>query len=232
MKYLVIGLGTYGRELALTLSAQGNEVIGVDNKPEAVESVQEKLATVYQMDSSDENALRLLPIKTMDAVIVAIGEDFASSLKTVAILRKFGTKRIFARAIDPLHKSILEAFKVDRILTPEKRAAKDLTFELAFGARTSTFNISDDYIILKFSVPEQFVGHSYRSINLARFGLVMIAAVRKTTETNSLGLPMHKEEILDMERRTMEEKILKEDEIAVLGSRKNISDFIEAQKSS
>ena len=39
MKYLVIGLGTYGRELAINLSLQGNEVIGVDHRSENIEAV-------------------------------------------------------------------------------------------------------------------------------------------------------------------------------------------------
>mgnify|MGYP000528672822 CR=1 FL=1 len=74
MKYLVIGLGTYGRELAINLSLQGNEVIGVDHRSENIEAVKEQLMTVYELDAKDENSLKLLPLKNMDIVIVAIGE--------------------------------------------------------------------------------------------------------------------------------------------------------------
>lgn len=88
MKYLVIGLGTYGRELAINLSLQGNEVIGVDHRSENIEAVKEQLMTVYELDAKDENSLKLLPLKNMDIVIVAIGEDFGASLKTVALLKK------------------------------------------------------------------------------------------------------------------------------------------------
>lgn len=77
MKYLVIGLGTYGRELAINLSLQGNEVIGVDHRSENIEAVKEQLMTVYELDAKDENSLKLLPLKNMDIVIVAIGEDSA-----------------------------------------------------------------------------------------------------------------------------------------------------------
>ena len=106
MKYLVIGLGTYGRELAINLSLQGNEVIGVDHRSENIEAVKEQLMTVYELDAKDENSLKLLPLKNMDIVIVAIGEDFGASLKTVALLKKNGVKHIYARAIDNLHQSI------------------------------------------------------------------------------------------------------------------------------
>ncbi|MFQ9392834.1 MAG: NAD-binding protein [Parasutterella excrementihominis] len=105
MKYLVIGLGTYGRELAINLSLQGNEVIGVDHRSENIEAVKEQLMTVYELDAKDENSLKLLPLKNMDIVIVAIGEDFGASLKTVALLKKNGVKHIYARAIDNLHQS-------------------------------------------------------------------------------------------------------------------------------
>ena len=218
MKYLVIGLGTYGRELAINLSLQGNEVIGVDHRSENIEAVKEQLMTVYELDAKDENSLKLLPLKNMDIVIVAIGEDFGASLKTVALLKKNGVKHIYARAIDNLHQSILEAFNLERILTPEKRAANDLTLELSLNTQCSTFNIT--------KAPEKFVGHSYRSINFSRFGLVLISAVRKVTENNLLGLSSSREEILDLERKSMEEKIASRDEIIVMGTRKNITDFL------
>ncbi|MFQ7480837.1 MAG: NAD-binding protein, partial [Parasutterella excrementihominis] len=54
MKYLVIGLGTYGRELAINLSLQGNEVVGVDHRSENIEAVKEQLMTVYELDAKDE----------------------------------------------------------------------------------------------------------------------------------------------------------------------------------
>ena len=143
-----------------------------------------------------------------------------------AALKKNGVKHIYARAIDNLHQSILEAFNLERILTPEKRAANDLTLELSLNTQCSTFNITKDFMVLKFTAPEKFVGHSYRSINFSRFGLVLISAVRKVTENNLLGLSSSREEILDLERKSMEEKIASRDEIIVMGTRKNITDFL------
>ena len=67
---------------------KANEVIGVDHRSENIEAVKEQLMTVYELDAKDENSLKLLPLKNMDIVIVAIGEDFGASLKTVALLKR------------------------------------------------------------------------------------------------------------------------------------------------
>ena len=63
MRYLVIGLGTYGRNLAINLTLLGNEVIGVDNKQNNLEAVKDKLSSVYMMDCSEKNSLNMLPLK-------------------------------------------------------------------------------------------------------------------------------------------------------------------------
>lgn len=126
MKYIVIGLGNYGGVLAEELSAMGHEVIGVDSNVHHVELVKDKIVTAYIMDSTDEHAISSLPLKDIDCVIVAIGEDLGASVRTVALLKKKGTRHIMARALDDVHKMILDAFGLEHILTPEKDAARAL----------------------------------------------------------------------------------------------------------
>lgn len=127
MKYLIIGLGIYGSNLALDLTALGHEVIGADNRANNIGAIKDYISTVYLVDSTEESALGVLPLKNVDLVIVAIGENFGASVKTVALLKKMGVRHIYARAIDRLHESILQGFGIDRILTPEQHAAADLT---------------------------------------------------------------------------------------------------------
>ena len=133
MRYLIIGLGIYGSNLALDLTRMGHEVIGADKNPSLVEGIKDYISTAYIIDSTDESALSVLPLKNVDIVIVAIGESFGASIRTVAILKKLGVPHIFARAIDQLHESILEGFDIERIITPEQRAASDLVNEMGVG---------------------------------------------------------------------------------------------------
>ena len=46
MRYIIIGLGIYGSNLAKDLTAMGHEVIGADRRPSNVEAVKNYISTV------------------------------------------------------------------------------------------------------------------------------------------------------------------------------------------
>lgn len=189
MRYLVIGLGIYGANLARDLVAQGHEVIGADSSRTTVDAIKDYITTAYVIDTTEEAALGVLPLRNVDLVVVAIGENFGASVKTVALLKKAGVQRIYARAIDPLHESILESFKVDRILRPEQRAALDLTHEMALGTDVEALRLTDDTFILKFKAPQFFIGLSYSDLNLEKqYGLRLVAVTRLADKVNILGI--------------------------------------------
>lgn len=189
MRYLIIGLGIYGSNLAIDLTNMGHEVIGADKDPSLVESIKDFISTAYIIDSTDEISLGVLPLKNVDLVIVAIGENFGASIRTVAILKKLGVPHIYARAIDKLHESILQGFNIDRIITPEQRAAADLVNEMTLGNDTETLRVDADHVIVKFHAPDFLAGLRYSALNLdSEYGLNLIAACRLSSSRNLLGI--------------------------------------------
>ena len=124
MKYLVIGLGNFGKTLAQTLTDNGHEVIGVDIQSRNIEQIKDRIAFSYIMDATDPLALRSLPLSQIDCTIVSIGQSMDHSLRTVATLKQLKVENIYARALDSTHKSILEAMNISKIFIPESYAAK------------------------------------------------------------------------------------------------------------
>lgn len=205
MKYLVIGLGIYGSNLSIDLTDMGHEVVGVDINSANVESIKDYISAAYILDASEEQALADLPLKTVDVVIVAIGENFGASIKTVALLKKIGVPHIYARATDALHQSILEGLSVERILTPEQRAASDLAKELELGGSTETLRISDDNYVMKFKVPQYFVGLKYSELGLLkRYGLTLIGATHSAEIANMLGMKHFSDRSIDINQADRE----------------------------
>ncbi|MEZ3598713.1 MAG: TrkA family potassium uptake protein [Paramuribaculum sp.] len=200
MRYLIIGLGIYGSNLALDLTRMGHEVIGADKNPSLVEGIKDYISTAYIIDSTDESALSVLPLKNVDIVIVAIGESFGASIRTVAILKKLGVPHIFARAIDQLHESILEGFDIERIITPEQRAASDLVNEMGVGGTIESMKIDENNYILKFAAPDFFNGLRYSDLDLSHeYGLQLVAVTRSVVSKNILGLDRPNARLIDVE---------------------------------
>ena len=182
MKYIIIGLGNYGHVLAEELSALGHEVIGADISAGRVDSLKDKVATAF----------------VIDVVIVAIGENFGASIRVVALLKQKKVKRIYARAIDGVHRSVLEAFGLDRILTPEEDAARGLVHLLEFGADIETFRVDSNYYVVNFTVPEKFIGYNVNELKLdSEFGLKLLALKRAETLKNCLGISFTEHDVVN-----------------------------------
>lgn len=196
MKYIVIGLGNYGSVLAEELTSLGHEVIGVDQDELNVDRMKDKVATSYAIDVTDEMALSVLPLQSVDVVIVAIGENFGASVRVVSLLKKNKVKHIYARAVDDIHKSVLEAFSLDRVLTPEKDAARMLVRLLELDIEVESFQVDEEHFIFKFGIPKPLVGCLVNELKEDEsFNLKLISLVRGKVAKNSLGISVLEREV-------------------------------------
>ena len=225
MRFLIIGLGIYGTNLARDLVAMGHEVIGADSSRTIIDEIKDYITTAYVVDTTEETALGVLPLRNVDVVIVAIGENFGASIKTVALLKKVGVKTIYARAIDKLHESILEGFRVDRIITPEQRAASDLVEEIELGNNVKSMKIDDETFVIRFEAPVYFYGIRYHDLRLREdYRLTLVAVARPKEVTGILRTPTLRHEVIDIESDptiTVE----KGDTLTCIGTREAWRDF-------
>ena len=214
MKYIIIGLGNYGSVLAEELSALGHEVIGVDTNERRVDVLKDKIATSFIIDATDEQSLSVLPLKDVDVVIVAIGENFGASIRVVALLKKNGVKHIY------------EAFNLDSILTPEEEAARSLVQLLDLHVNVESFEIDEEHYVMKFKLPGSFVGYKVSDLSLEKeFNIKIIALVKGKQVFNSLGIS-----IMEHAEKKFEEDYLleEEDRLVCYGKYKDFMDFWKA----
>ncbi len=221
MKCIIIGLGTYGRVLVDELSALGHEVIAVDNDESRVERVKELCDAAFQIEATDELALSVLPLKKVDIVIVAIGQNLGASLRVVALLKKLGVQHIYARANDYVHKNILQAFSIEKILIPEERAARSLVREMELGVMTELFRVDDKHFVFKIHIPKQLIGMSPNDLHLYEEFHLKIIAIKKTKKVqNFVGIEYNDSEVINTTEET--EPLEANDELICYGKE---SDF-------
>ncbi len=227
MKCIIIGLGSYGSVLAEELTLLGHEVIGVDVNGANVERMKDKMATSFVLDAIDEQAISILPLKAVDIVVVAIGEAFAASIKAVALLKKFGVQHIYARAVDDLHKTVLEAFDLERVLVPEKEAARNLVQLLDLRVRAESFRIDKDYYVIKFRVPGSLVGYSLDELAVDKeFNLEVVSLLRGNESVNSFGLVVNESRVMD--EMNMGYKLTERDSLVFYGRYRDFLAFWKA----
>lgn len=181
MKYVVLGLGNFGRSLAIRLTELGHEAIGVDRSLQKVEQLKDLITHTVCLDCTDKSAVASLPLKDADAVIVAIGEDEASSLLTTALLKQLGIKRIIGRVVSDLQKTVLEAMQIEEYIMPEEDSAERLAMKLDNSGIVDSFKVTDNYSIIEIKVPERYVGKTLLEADLTnRFQVIVLTVLTLT----------------------------------------------------
>ena len=89
---LLIGLGRFGRHVAMKLHELNHQVMAVDQDEEKVNRILPYVTSAQIGDSTNEEFLASLGVRNFDVCIVAIGDNFQSSLETASLLKEAGAK--------------------------------------------------------------------------------------------------------------------------------------------
>lgn len=171
----VIGLGRFGRALALELIASGTEVLGIDVDEELVQSMNSELTQVVRADSTRQEALTQLAIDEFDRVVVAIGGDISASILTCSVLLNMQIPVIWAKAVDDRHGLILEQLGVHHVIYPEKDMGRRVA-HLVRGAALDFIEVAPGYALVKAPVPSTIQGVALGETGLRKKYGVTIAA--------------------------------------------------------
>ena len=175
-KYIIIGLGAFGKNLALKLMENGAEVVAVDSNIEHVDEIQNDVTYAVCLDSTDEKAFNSLGLDSFDVGIVCIGNNFEAMLLTSVLLKNGGVKKVITRASDPIHIKILKAIGIDEIVTPEIEVSEKLAYRLLYRNIFDIIHIDEKMAVARIKAPEDFIGKSIGQLNLrAKFGINVIA---------------------------------------------------------
>lgn len=176
MKFAVIGLGSFGSNIAKTLYEKGNEVLAVDEDKEKVDEVKNFVSHAVHMDAADKENLQALGIKDMDVVIVSLGPEMEASILTVLYLNEMGTKRIVAKALTDDHAKILESVGATEIIYPEKDMAIKTALKLCCPNVLEYLPLISGFGIQEIAPPEKFIGKNLRELDLRnKYGIQVIA---------------------------------------------------------
>lgn len=176
MKFAVIGLGSFGSNVAKTLYEKKNEVLAIDKDKAKVEEVKAFVSHAVEMNAADKENLQALGIQEMDVVIVSLGPEMEASILTVLYLHELGVRQIIAKALTEDHAKILDALGATDVIFPEKDMAIKTALRLSNPNVLEYLPLTSGISIQEIAPPEHFIGKSLRELDLRnRYGVQVIA---------------------------------------------------------
>ena len=181
---LLIGLGRFGRHIAFKLSELGHQVMAVDKSEERANDMLQFVTNVQIGDSTNEEFLDSLGVKNFDACIVAIGDDFQSSLETASLLKELGARKVIARASRGVQEKFLLRCGADEVVYPEKQLAAWTAIRCTSDHILDYIELDGEYSIFELSIPQEWDGKTVVKLDIRRKYGINILAIREDDGLN------------------------------------------------
>ncbi len=175
---LLIGLGRFGRHIALQLNQLGHEIMAVDHNEERINDALDLVTSAQIGDSTNMDFLDSLGIKNFDVCIVTIGNDFQSSLETTSLLKELGAKLVISRAERDIQAKFLLRNGADEVIYPEKQVAKWAAIRYSSDHILDYIELDENNAIFEVSVPKEWQGLSIGQLDIRRKYNINIMAVK------------------------------------------------------
>ena len=179
---LLVGLGRFGRHIAIKLHELHHQVMAIDQKEERVEAVLPYVTNAQIGDSKNASFMASLGVRNFDVCIVAIGDDFQISLETTALLKELGAKQVVSRAARDVHAKFLLRNGADEVVYPEKQLASWTAIRYTSDHIIDYIELDDDNAIVEVSVPHSWVGKTVGALDVRRRYNINILGIKKTSK--------------------------------------------------
>ena len=181
---LLIGLGRFGKFIAMKLNSMGHQIMAVDTNEERVNSALPYVTNAQIGDSTNEAFLSSLGISNYDACIVAIGDNFQNSLETAYLLKELGAKKVIARASREIQEKFLLHNGADEVVYPEKQLASWTAIRCSSEHILEYIELDDEYAIFELAAPMEWVGKTIVQLDIRkRFG-INVLGIRENGRLN------------------------------------------------
>ena len=175
---LIIGLGRFGRHMARKFTEQGHSVLAIERSSEIADNCIDIVKDIQIGDARSELFIDSLGVNNFDLCVVAIGDDFLTSLEITVLLKDYGARYIIARATRDVYRNLLLRNGADYVVYAEREIAERLA--VRFGSRNiyDYIRLGPDFEIFEISPPSAWIGHTILDKQVRRRHNVTILAVK------------------------------------------------------
>ncbi|MCI6740546.1 MAG: TrkA family potassium uptake protein [Bacteroidales bacterium] len=190
--FLIIGLGSFGRHLAIKLTELGNEVMVIDKDEEKVDDLVDLVTAAKVGDCQDEEVLRALGVRNFDVCFVCVRDDFQTSLEVTCSLKELGAQYVVAHAERERQMKFLKMIGADEVIHSELDMAARAAVRFSARGAFEYVELIPEYAVVEIAVPPEWVGQTVAQVgvrqkyNLNIIGFKNGGRVQPMTQPNHL----------------------------------------------
>ena len=184
---LLIGLGRFGRHIAIKLDELHHQVMAVDKEDTRVDAVLPFVTNAQIGDATNEDFLSSLGVGNFDVCIVAIGDNFQNSLEVTSLLKELGARMVVSRAARDVHAKFLLRNGADEIVYPERQLADWVAIRYSADHILDYIELDEEHAIFEISIPEEWIGKTIGQLDIRKKYDINIMAL-KTNDIMNLKI--------------------------------------------
>jgi len=179
-RFAVIGLGRFGKKLAVALAMSGAEVVAIDRDRNEIEQIRDQVTHAVRLDSTDEEALKAQGIGKVDVAIIGIGQEgFQSAILTVVNLRQMGVKKVYARAESLISGEVFSKVGATEVIYPEIESAQRWAYKLIAPQVGEKIDFAPGYSLARIKAPDSFDAKTVMALQLRQKYNVNLVAIKR-----------------------------------------------------
>ena len=188
-KFCVIGLGSFGFNVAQTLFADGHEVIAIDSDRDKVQAIKDFSDQAILGDAANKEFLDAQGVREVNAAVVSTGERSHLSTLITLYLKELKVPRILVKAISEDHGKILEKVGATDVIYPEKDMARKIAHSLSTPNILEFIPLAEEYSLSETVPPRHFIGKTLVELDLRRKFHVTVIAVKDVLTDQFIPAP-------------------------------------------
>jgi len=178
---LVIGMGRFGRNLAMKMQELGNSVMVVDIKEQLEQDISYLFNDYMIGDCTNENVLGNIGVENFDVCFVTIGKNFEASIVITSLLKTFGAKYIVTKTDRDIQEDVLKKVGADYVVYPDRELAEKLAVRYSSSNIFDYIDLPGDYSIYEIAVPKAWIGKKIVTLDVRRKYEINILAIKNNT---------------------------------------------------
>lgn len=164
--FLVVGLGTFGRQVARTLFEGGAFVLAVDREEGRVNAIREESSKAVCCDAADEAAMQAIGAFEVDTAIVAIRNHFDHTVLVTHTLRKNGTRQILVQVDNEREAEAILAFGASEVIFPPRDMALRIANKLLHPDLADRIPLGANGALIDLPCPKVFANQTIGGLAL------------------------------------------------------------------